>query len=49
MMLHVMIPNSFALRVSRCFLYFLCLFPLYSLRKIILETSPSTLSWTSLL
>ena len=33
MMLHVMIPNSFALRVSRCFLYFLCLFPLYSLRK----------------
>ena len=35
-----MIPNSFALRVSRCFLYFLCLFPLYSLRKNYSGTAP---------
>lgn len=40
MTLHVMIPNSFALRVSRCFLYFLCLFPLYSLRKNYSGTVP---------
>ena len=40
MTLHVMIPNSFALRVSRCFLYFLCFFPLYSLRKNYSGTVP---------